>query len=75
MLSEGDLVKYHWPSFLGQLDGTAHDKGIGVVLKVETWADPGAPERNCGVHVVVHWSNGTFQTYEEDELKLLDDFK
>ena len=49
------------------------DKGIGIVTSVEMWADKGAPDRNCGVHVEVYWPDGTLQTYEEDELELIDD--
>ena len=72
MLRKGELVRYHWPSFLGEMD-ESFDKGIGIVTSVEMWADKGAPDRNCGVHVEVYWPDGTLQTYEEDELELIDD--
>lgn len=70
-MREGDLVVYHWPSFLGQLDNTVHDKGIGIVTNVEQWVDRGAPDRNFGVTVEVLWSDGEHSSYEEDELSLV----
>ena len=67
----GDLVKYHWPKFLGKLDDTVHDKGVGVVLDVDSWVDSGAPERNFGVNVLVHWPSGEHGSYDESELEIV----
>ena len=71
-MSPGDLVRYRWPSFLGCLDNTMHDKGFGIVLEgSEAWVDTGAPDRNFGVSVLVRWPDGSIVTHEEDELEIV----
>ena len=65
----GDLVKYHWPKWLGPLH-SSFEKGIGVVVAIDSWADEGAPDRNFGVNVSVLWSDGLIKNYEEDELTI-----
>ena len=70
-MKKGDLVRYNWPRFLGELHED-FSKGVGIVLSVNMWQDAGAPERNCGVNVEVHWSTGEVGIYEEDELEYCD---
>ena len=67
-MKPGDLVRYQWPSFLGELSETVLEKGIGIVLEVEAWSDPGSPERNVGVSVDVLWPDGSINTCQDDEL-------
>ncbi len=66
----GDLVKYHWPHWLGPMD-PSFDKGFGVVVSIESWIDKGAPDRNFGVTVSVLWHDGKIENYEADELTFL----
>ena len=69
-MKTGDLVKYSWPKFLGPVHDS-FNKGIGTVLSVRVWKDPGAPDRNCGVSVTVAWDNGTIEDIEDDELEVV----
>ena len=69
-MKAGDLVKYYWPKFLGEMHDS-FDKGIGTVLSVDIWKAPGAPDRNFGVSVTVAWDSGIVETVEEDELKMI----
>jgi len=70
----GDLVRYHWPSFLGCLGNTVDDKGIGIILEEpKVWVDSGAPDRNFGTLVVVKWPDGSIVTCEEDELVIVNE--
>tara|TARA_Y100000310_G_scaffold254527_1_gene261603 strand:- start:202 stop:408 length:207 start_codon:yes stop_codon:yes gene_type:complete len=41
----------------------------GIVIAVELWKDPGAPDRNYGCSVDVMWPCGSIDRYEEDELR------
>ena len=70
----GDLVRYAWPSYLGRLDlehaRTPHNN-IGIVIDVKAWKDSGAPDRNFGISVIVQWSDGSINNYEEDELEII----
>ena len=50
---------------------SSFESGVGVVIFSEVWKDPGAPDRNCGVHVHVLWSDGNVKVYEDDELTLI----
>lgn len=67
-MKPGDLVKYQWPSFLGEMN-KEFDRGIGIILSIEAWEDGGSG-RNCGVSVDVMWPNGTIDTCLDDELFL-----
>ncbi len=69
-MKAGDLVKYYWPKFLGKMD-ESFDKGMGTVLSVRVWKDPGAPDRNCGVSVTVAWDTGIIEEIEDDELEVI----
>ena len=70
-MSPGDLVTYYWPSFLSRIKDSEVDKGVGIVIEVRVWKDPGAPDRNCGVDVFVQWPSGEYGSYQEDELRLV----
>ena len=71
MFQPGDLVKYCWPSFLGQMD-SSFDKGVGIVIEgSKLWEDPNSDGRNVGCSVLVSWPNGEISTYEVDELELV----
>ena len=67
-MEAGNLVTYNWPKFLGKLES---DKGVGLIVKVESWVDKGAPDRNCGIHVWVQWPSGEYVAHEPDELELV----
>ena len=72
-MKKGDLVKYHWPSYLGASRTSAeHNEGIGIVIDVIPWTDIGAPDRNFGIHVHVYWTeNCEINIYDEDELEII----
>lgn len=72
-MKAGDLVKYHWPSFLGQMH-SSFDKGVGVVVEgPRFWEDPNSDGRNVGVSVLVSWPDGTLGMHEEDELRVVNE--
>ena len=62
----GDLVIYAHLDF----EGAEYERSLapGIVLSIEQWADPGAPDRNFGVDVEVLWNNGRISRVEESEL-------
>lgn len=45
--------------------GEYEDLGIGKVVSVRVWQES---ERNCGCDVTALWSDGTVQTFAEEEL-------
>ena len=45
----------------------------GIITKIETWRDPGAPERNVGINIFVLWSNGYKMCHDEYELEIIYD--
>ena len=65
-MKPGDLVRYQWPSFLGDMN-KEFERGIGIVLEVEVWQDSGS-DKNCGINVDVLWPDGTVDTCMDDEL-------
>ena len=74
-MKKGDLVRYCWADFLGiDSDSWISKPQVGIVLEApRVWVDSGAPDRNFGASVLVLWSDGQTNTYEEDELEVLNE--
>ena len=63
----GDLVKYAHPDSFND-----YGNQVGVIVEVNSWADPGAPDRNCGINVAVSWPNGQIETFDEYEIDIIE---
>ena len=61
----GDLVVYRNHSEY------APPQRAGVVTKIHTWVDQGAPDRNFGVDVWVLWPDGSHDPCDEHELEVV----
>lgn len=72
-MKKGDLVRYCGSDFLEpEIQRTGFETGI-VLEDPKVWKDSGAPDRNCGVNVLVLWSDGQISSYEEYELEVVDE--
>ena len=65
------VVLYDWTS--GERKTT---NVVGVVLSIDTWCDPGAPDRNFGCTVEVLWPKSNkwptgIERHEHDELNVV----
>ena len=63
----GDAVAlYDWTLGTREITGS-----VGIILGVNNWVDPGAPDRNFGIDVEVIWPDGRIENYDFDELEVI----
>ncbi len=63
----GDLVKYTWPDSFND-----YARMSGIVVESRQYSHPLLDGGKPGVEIIVHWENGTIETFDESEIEIIE---